>query len=287
MQRRAVAAYAAFFLLVGAVSFSLVATADAPEISFEDPEFELRENDSFEAGGETYTVAEINREEEVGELGETTVRYSGTLQWTVEDAPQEATWANGSVVDFRGAEYEVVIAGEEPETFTLREVIDRQAILGADPQADNETVTSGGEEFVVVREGGDRELVPVDEYFPEPDEAAFGVDDSFEFRNTTATVTGLTAQGATVEWTEDETRTRGVSQAVERTFGGTTYLAYFQEHGGGDITLILTTDIEGFHEQSDRIEWYDDRVRGLWGVAVLSWVMTVLMVGLAFLPSRY
>ena len=56
MQRRAVAVYVAFFVLIAAASYTLIATAEEPTITLEDADYELSENESFTVGDQTYTI---------------------------------------------------------------------------------------------------------------------------------------------------------------------------------------------------------------------------------------
>ncbi len=66
MQRRAVAVYAALFLLVAGVAGVLTVTAESPEVAFENPDYELSAGDSFEVDGAEYVVADISEVEEGG-----------------------------------------------------------------------------------------------------------------------------------------------------------------------------------------------------------------------------
>lgn len=286
MQRRTVAIYAAFFLLIGVASYSLIATAEDPEIQFDDPDFELAEGDEFEIDGQLYTVETLDRIEEEGDMGDTRITYDATIEWTVVDAQQEETWEAGTVIPHADGEYEVLIDGEEPETFTLREVIDREAILADDPNADNETVERDGEEYVVIEEDGETRFVPADEYFPAPEERQFSVGDTVEYGNHTASVEAIDESGVTVTWTEDETRSTSLGQGGETTFGETEYLANFIGEED-DLRLQLSSDFESYEAQLAQIERYEQKVTGLWYVTVVAGLMVITLVALAYLPSRY
>ena len=286
MQRRTVAIYAVFFLLIGVASYSLIATADDPEIQFDDPDFELTEGDQFEVDGQLYTVTALDRTEEEGDMGEIRVTYEATIEWTVADAEQQETWESGTVISHADGEYEVIVDDEDPETFTLREVIDREAILADDPTADNETVERNGEEYVVIETDDETEFVPADEYFPAPQERQFAVGDTFEYGNHTASVESIDETGVTVTWTEDETRTRTLTQAAETTFGETEYLANFIGDDA-DLRLQLTADFESYEAQLAGIEQYEQKVTGLWYVATLAGLMVITLLSFAYLPSRY
>ncbi|MDR5672659.1 putative membrane protein [Halalkaliarchaeum sp. AArc-CO] len=286
MQRRTVAIYAAFFLLIGVASYSLIATAEDPEIQFDDPDVELAEGDQFEIDGQLYTVATLDRLEEEGDMGETRITYEATIEWTVVDAQQEETWENGTVIPHADGDYEVLVDGDDPETFTLREVIDRETILADDPSADNETVERNGEEYVVIEADGETEFVPADEYFPAPQERQFAVGDAFEYGNHTASVEAIDEMGVTVTWSEDEMRTTTLTQGAETTFGETEYLAHFIGEGD-DLRLQLTTDFESYEAQLAGIEQYEQKVTGLWYVTTLAGLMVITLLSFAYLPSRY
>ncbi|AUX09349.1 hypothetical protein AArcSl_1721 [Halalkaliarchaeum desulfuricum] len=286
MQRRTVAIYAAFFLLVAVASYSLIATADDPEIQFDDPDFELAEGDEFEIDGQLYTVTSLDRMEEEGEMGEIRVTYEATIEWTVTDAQQQETWESGTVIPHADGEYEVLVDDEDPETFTLREVIDREAILADDPAADNETVERDGEEYVVIEDDDEVRFVHADEYFPAPEERQFAVGDTFEYGNHTASVEAIDETGVTVMWNEDEMRTTSLTQGAETTLGETEYLAHFTGEEA-DLRLQLTTDLESYEAQLAAIDEYEQRVTGLWYITTVAALMVITLVALAYLPSRY
>ena len=67
------------------------------------------------------------------------------------------------------------------------------------------------------------------------------------------------------------------------TLQGTTYLAFFPNNE----TVYLTQDFESYQEDVNRIEQFHEHVSGLWGVSILSGLAAVLLLGLAYLPSRY
>ena len=60
MQRRAAAIYVALFVLIGAASYSLIATAQQPTVEFDNPTYELSQGDQLDVGGQTYTVASVS-----------------------------------------------------------------------------------------------------------------------------------------------------------------------------------------------------------------------------------
>ncbi|WP_418283166.1 hypothetical protein [Halorubrum sp. DTA98] len=283
MQRRAVAVYVALFLLVGAAAGALIATAESPELTFEDPEFELSENDTFEVDGQEYTVVAVTETEAEDDVGDVEIERSGQIEWE-EITEQSETWANESVVEFDGDEWRVHIEGEEPTEFTLVEVLDREAILADDPNAGNETVERDGEEYVVVSdEDGDDRLVPADEYFPAPEQRTFAVGDELEYDGQTVTVDAVTEGEVTLVWEGPEVMSLDVGQESVITLGDTEFVANFPDGS----TLTLSTDLAAYEAQLaevDRLEQYDN---GLWNVLIVSVLGAVLLAAAAFIPSRY
>ena len=279
MQRRAVAVFVALFLAVAGVAGTLTATADSPEIALENPEIDVSQNESIEVGGESYVVADISESE--NDQGQMVI--SGTLERDFTTETSE-TWANGSTVSVDDREWRVEIAGENATEFTLVEVLDRQAILGADDAAENETVTLDDGEYVAVTdENGERTLVPVDEYFPAPEERSHEVGEELQYDGQTVTVDEVTAGGAALVWETTETETVEVAQQSTVTLGGTDYVAHFPDPS----TLRMSTDIEAYESQVTDIERFDQYNSGLSRVLVLSVLSSIMLTGLAFIPSRY
>jgi len=147
---------------------------------------------------------------------------------------QSEAWANGSTVQFNEREWRVEITGEDPSEFTLVEVPDRQAILEADPQADNETVQRDDGEYVVVTEDGESSLIPVGEYFPAPEERSY-------------------ATGGTPLSTVVRPRPLTTSRRTKRCSSGeATETESIEVQDGGIVTLVETDLVAHFADSSTR-----------------------------------
>jgi transcriptional antiterminator Rof (Rho-off) len=177
----------------------------------------------------------------------------------------------------------VEITGEDPSEFTLVEVPDRQAILEADPQADNETVQRDDGEYVVVTENGESRLIPVGEYFPSPEERSYATGDTLEYSSQTATVDNVTADQAVLVWEATETESIEVQDEGIVTLVETDLVAHFADSS----TLHLSSDIEGYEAQVSEIEQFEQYNSGLTRVVVLALFSIVLLLSAAFIPSRY
>lgn len=285
MQRRAVAVYAALFLLVAGVAGVLTVTAESPEVAFENPDLELSSGDTFEVDGANYVVADISEVEEGGggHGGGAETSVVATIERNVTVAQSE-TWANGSTVTVDDREWRVEITGDDPSAFTLVEVPDRQAILEGDDNADNETIARDDGEYVAVTEGGETTLVPVDEYFPAPEEQSYATGDSFEYDGQSATVDQVTADQVTIGWEERQTNTIEVEQEATVTLGETDFVANFPD---GTSTLTMSSDIEGYESQVAQIDQFEQYNTGLFRALILGLFSVVLLLGVAFIPSRY
>lgn len=284
MQRRAAAIYVAFFLVVGAASYSLIATAQTPTVEFEDPEYRLSAGDEFQIDGQTYTVSAIEETEESGgHGGGTSIVRSGEVAWTNDSARLSAEWENDSTVEFQDDQWRVVVENaEEPSEVTLREEINETAILEADPQADNETVTRDGERYVVLTENDTSRLVLAEEYFPTPEEQTFSQGDTVDYEGNESTVDVATGT-VTLTWTGPQQNTLALDDAANVTLGGETYLAYFPS--GEEV--VLTQQFDSYNSQLAEIDTFHERENGLWGISIVSGIVAILLVGMAFLPSRY
>jgi hypothetical protein len=289
MQRRAAAIYVAFFLVVGAASYSLIATAEAPTIGFENPDHSVSQGDTFTIDGTQYnaTTVETTVEESSGGGhgggGGATIVRTAAFAWTNESALYTQTWENGSNVTLEDDEWSVVIPNaSDPSSFTLRESIDRAGILANDTAADNETVTRNGQEFVIVTENGTSTLVPASEYFPTPAEREFSEGDTptFDGNQTRIDVANDTV---TLSWNAPRRNTVEVGNHANVTLGGETYLTHFRAND----TVVLTQDFRSFRAQNEEIDSFHEQENGLWGVTILSGISVVFLAGLAFLPSRY
>lgn len=283
MQRRAVAVYVAFFVLIATASYALIATAEEPTITLEEADFELAEGEEFTVGDQTYTVSEIEQTEDE-EDGSTT--FAGTLEWVEEDVEMTEVWADGDTVEVSDTTWEVQIDDEDNAStaFSLVEVLDRQAILEADPNADDQLVDRDGEEYVVVQSNGDDELVPAEEYFDEPATITYSEGDRFVYNEQTVTVSELTDADVTITWLQDETNSDDLQQGeLIELADGNEYLTFFP----GQNTVMLTQDTTSYDAQVESQHQFADRIEGLTYTIVTSMLFVFSLVAFAFLPSRY
>ncbi len=281
MQRRAAALYIAFFLLVGAVAFSLIATASEPQLVFQDPDHELSEGGSFTVGDREYVVTAIEADESDEEGTES---FSATLEYTNDSARFTETWDNGSTVTFDGTEWTVnVTPGENVSRFELVETINRTAILRNDSRVENETVLVEGTEYVVRQDDGNRTLIPAERYFPDPETREFREGETVQYLGNETTISAVENDGVTLTWTGPRAQSVDVINEANLTLNGRTYFAYLPN----EETLVLTTEFDTYQRHQAEASAFQRHKNGLWGVTIVSGIASVLLVGLAYLPSRY
>lgn len=287
MQRRAAAVYVAFFLVVGAVSFTLIATATEPAFSVEDPEYTLEPNESFTLDGQQYTVASITAERGDAEgSGPAPIERSGVIRWTNRSAAYAGEWTNGSIVTYNDESWNVSLPRGDVNNstqFSLVEPINRTAILRNDSSVANRTTTVDGVEYVVRQSNGTRTLVPADEYFPEPETIVFQRGETFEYEGNRTTVADIGNQVVALEWHAPRTNEVNVGNNANVTLGGSTWFAHFPTND----TLELTQDYEQYQLFQEEQAVQTDNINGLWGVTILSGLSVIFLAGLAYLPSRY
>jgi sorbitol-specific phosphotransferase system component IIA len=277
MQRRAVAIYVALFLVIGVGSYTLVTTGQQPSISFDDPEHSLSQGETLTVNERTYTVTSLSG-------GQDTSSREATFAWTNESARQTAELENGTVVPYQDDDYVVLTPNSSNETaFTLREEINRTAILQDDPTAEDELATQDGQRYVVVTENGSRTLVEPSEYFPAPATETVATGDQFAYEGNRTTVATVGSEAVTLEWFGPEQRTVTVTSESNATLNGQQYVALMPNNE----TVQLETDYSTYRNEVNAVDSFNERTSGLWGVTILSGAAVIFLAMLAFLPSRY
>jgi len=260
MRQGIVAVYVAFFLVVAGGSYATIALAEQPTISIDNPDFALSANQTFTVDGRTYTVRSVSA-------------GSAEATWVNESARFTDSWDNNSTVALANQSYRVLIPNESaPSSFTLREV----------QNVTEPTVTQNGTTYVVVERNDTRQLVPVDEYLPEPRTRTLSAGQTVEYNNNSTTVTNVTSSAVELEWSGTKNNTVTMSEGGTVDLNGQQYVAHFPSAN----VVQLSADVTGFQEQTAAVSEFHQRIDGLWYVLSLCGVGTVLMVGLAFLPTK-
>ncbi|WP_336001610.1 hypothetical protein [Halorientalis halophila] len=272
MQRRAAAIYFALFLAIAVGSFAYINVVD-PQPPAIDVEGEQLESDEFyTVGDQTYTVS-------VSE-------GSGELAWTNQSAQSSASLENGSTTTYQNESWTVLIENRtDVSEFQLREEFNVSALLVADDAVDDEPVDRNGEPHVVYTQN--QSLQPLDEYLPAPQTQSFAEGGQYEYTTeegaaVDATVSNVTTSAAELTWTAPEENTETLSEGTNVTLNGQDYVAHFPDND----TLVLSQDIESYMEGVSRQEYFAERINGIWGVFIVSFLTSIVLLGAAYLPVK-
>lgn len=284
MQRKAVAAYTLFFVVMAVSAYSVIAAASPPPVDIEGETYD--EGTAFTKAGVQHNVSEIAVPETSGGEGGGGGSLEGEIAYVVPDATLSETVDNGSEVTFRDGTYLLEVEnGTDGRTAVLTEQFDVESRLGADDAVFNTTVESEGETFVRYR--ANDSLVPLEEYLPEPDVERLASGDSvritFDEEPVDAQVAEVTEGSVTFEWTGAEEFERSLSEGANVTLAdGQVYVVHFPNNE----TVTLSQDHQGYAESQSRIDAFVERRNGLWGVTIISGLAAVLLIALAYMPVR-
>lgn len=259
--KRAAAIYIAFFLVVSAGSYAMIGAAQQPTISLENPDHTLQVNQTFTENGRQYTVTSVEG-------------TSAEASWTNQSATYTNTWENDSTVTLsNNVTYRVVIPNSsDVSSFTLREV----------QNVSEPTVTQNGTTYVVLQDGQNRTLVPVQNYLPEPKTREYDEGQTIQFQGNQTTISNVTTDAATLTWTAPRTNTVSFGEGEMATLNGNQYIAHVE----GGNTLELSSDPSAYREQTTAIAEFNERIAGLWAVSILSSLTAFFLVMFAYLPAR-
>lgn len=276
MQRRAAAIYFVFFLVIGAGAYGYITVVDAqrPQVTLDAPTYGV--NDTVTVDGRTYTVASITAEESEGD---TTV--SGTLEWTNESARETATLAAGDTASYEDASWTVIIENtSDVSEFTLEEAFNVSRLLAQDDAVEDDTVDYQGEPHVVYR--SNNSLVPLSEYLPERETVTFSEGDTYPHEGNQATVSNVSPEEVTLSWVSPATNEIELENGGNATLNGQTYLVIFPSEN----QVQLSQNFDQYQRTQSRIDYFNERKNGLWGVSIISFLTAIVLLGSAFMPVK-
>jgi hypothetical protein len=283
MQRRAAAAYFAFFLVVSVAAYAYIGVAESqrPQVQLEGEGGELTNESTFTVGGQTYTVSNIHQSGGGGHGGGGAM--VADLSWTNNSSSYTATIEDGSTTTLDNTTYNVSTSSG---TMTLTEQLNVTALLRADDAVENTTATQDGTEYVVYR--ANDSLEPLSEWLPEPETVTYSTGDSFTYAADSGpqetTITNITNSSATLSWVAPRDNTVELAEGGNLTLSGQQYFAHFPDHSS---VVVASSDQYGqYQETRNAQDYFHERKNGLWGVSILSGIASVLMLGMAYLPQR-
>jgi len=283
MQRRAAAAYVAFFLVIAAGSYGVIATTDNPEpyVTGEEAEHTLAAGEQIEIGERTYNVS-LSAKESGGGGGHGGggggVEYQGKLTYTNESAVQTATWGQNTTVTYDNSTYRVLIENvSSPSELQLR----------PEPSADVNPRFVNGSQVVDVDiddDGFVEEAVPIARYLESVENRSnVTISDSVTINGTERSVTSLTNESVTFEWVEPAEEEISLGQAETVELGGQEYLVYFES---GETAYLDANESTAYYERRSDHDAMTLRINGFWAVTIVSGIAGLGLIGVAFLPRR-
>lgn len=263
MQRRWAAVCIAFFLVMGASAYSVMALAEAPTPDVEGDTY--GDGDTFQEGGTTYTVT--------AEEGAGTLTYDETVE-------NEQSFENNTEVEYANATYNVSIeAGNDSTSFTLLQEFDIETVLENDPEVENSTFTrDDGTEVVVYRNGTTQ---PLEEYV-DRDRETFDEGDTIQHDNQSKTVANVTSERALLQWESVETQEVALEEGGTFTLDDEEHVATFPDND----TVVISENVEAYDEYENSVDYYEERKSGLLYVIIFSGGSSFILAALAFLPHR-
>lgn len=284
MQRRAAAVYFVLLVLVGGGAYAFLQVGMAePTVDLSGPTY--AEGDELTVDGRTYTVGAVEVPSSEGEEGGEAPSPESNLTWFNDTFRETATLENDSTVAFRDGEYRVAVGNDS--TFALREVHNVSAILAEDPDVEDEVAEQGDQQYVFYANGTRQ---PLAEYLPEPDRAGpFAAGDSLEWQaeneTVTATVEAVGDDAAEISWPAPREEAVSLEDGQNVTLAGQEHLVHFPSEDSVQV-LPVGQYYESYTEDQQRIEFFEERRAGFWGVTILSFLGAIILLASAYMPVR-
>ena len=282
MQRRAAAAYFLFFLVVSVAAYAYIGVAESqrPEVQLDGQE--LTNDSTFTAGGQTYTVSNIHMSGGGGGHGGGG-SMAADLSWTNNSSQYTATIAPGSTVMQDNTTYNVTTANGTM-TFTAQQNV--TALLREDDAVDDTLVTQEGTRYVRYQQNNS--IRPLDAWLPEPETVTYTTGDQYVYAaeggSQTTTITNVNESSATVEWTAPRQRTAELSEGGNVTLEDGRYFAHFPDHS--TVQVVSVDQYPQYQATLGDQSYFNERKNGLWAISILSGIASVLLLGMAYLPTR-
>jgi hypothetical protein len=283
MQRRAAAAYIAFFLVIAAGSYAFIATADAPDVTISgDDVREIQEGDTVSVNDRTYSVAEVSAKTEEGgdHGGGGGLAYTIRFEWTNESARYTESWAANSTVEFDGQTRRVLVENGTDE-FDLRwEPTERFAPAWSD----------GVMYIDSDLERGGRQDVAVTSYIANSSNESiqtigYAEGDSFERNGNETTFASVSNSTVVLEWTAPRTNELSAANDQNITLNGEPHVVHFESNDTVRLGQSAAAR-EQLQEAKRTQDRFKERINGVWGITLGSGTALVLLVALAFLPRK-
>jgi len=283
MQRRAAAAYIAFFLVIAAGSYAFIATAEEPAVTISgDNVQEIEQGDELTVDGRTYTVSEVSATKESGgdHGGGGGISYTLAFTWTNDSARYTETWQSNTTAEYDGQTRRVLTENGSDDV-----------VLRWEPGEQYSPRWSGGVQYVDDDpDQGGRQDVSVTRFIARSNNSSIGYvnmteGDTIDYQGNRTTVESVTNESVTLAWTGPKSNTVETSNHQNVSLNGQPYVVHFQDND--TVRLGQGESAQRQLQESIRTnERFHDRIDGVWGVTITSGAAGLLLVALAFLPRK-
>ncbi|MFU1782881.1 hypothetical protein ACM16X_15975 [Haloarcula japonica] len=288
MQRRAAAAYFAFFLVISVAAYAYIGVAESqrPAVSL-DADAELTNESTFTVDGTEYTATNIHMSGGGGggHGGGGGGSMAADLSWTNESSQYTATLEHNATTTYQNDTYRVHTDSNE-SSVTLEEELNVSALLAEDSSVKNTLATQNGTEYVVYRSNNTQ--VPLSEWLPEPETVSFTTGDTYPYATDSGTqettISEVTDSGATLEWFAPRENTVELSEGGNVTLNEQRFFTHFPDHH--TVQIVPIQQYGQYQETLDQQDYFHERKNGIWGISILSGIAAVLMLGMAYMPVR-
>lgn len=250
--------------------------SDGGTVNDSDAEYAVAVNDS--AG--TVTLTNVDDESD-----NVTVEQGGTFQFRGYQATVTDVSGDGATAVW-GGPYLMTVDAEnvtDPTEATFVEQRNLTALATADPALYDDPVRQNGTLKVTYRANDTN--VPVEEYFRDVERHTIAEGDTLQYMGNETTVDEVANESVTLSRPGETTTTVGLSEGDNVTVGGEEYFAHFPDNES--VQIFSTNDsYEAYNEETNRVDDYGDRILGLWGIAELSAIALIVLLGAALLPVK-
>lgn len=184
-----------------------------------------------------------------------------------------------------GSSYLVAIPNEtDPTTASLIQQQNVTRLLLIDDAVEDSLGTDpGGAQYVQYRNGTQQ---PLAAYLPEPEVKSLAEGETLQYEGNETTVGNITRSAVPLEWTGSRMISVGLSEGQSVDLDAESYFVHFPDSTTVQLAPNTTETRDAYQVAQERIDSYEERKAGLWGVVILSAFAAVLLLGMAYIPSK-
>lgn len=185
-----------------------------------------------------------------------------------------------------GAQYHVQVPNEtDPTSVSMVQQLNVTRFLVTDPSVYNQTTTIEGVEYVTYKSNDTNRRL--DTYLPEPTVTSFNEGDSLTFEGTETTIGNITQTTVPLSWTDTRENEIDLSEGASLTLNEQPYFVHFPDASSVQIVDNSTNATwDAYQSDLHTIDNYNERMAGLWGVAILAFLAAFIMVLGAYIPVK-